>query len=63
MHLIVYMNMKNKILNEIENVDFEILVSILKDNFNNCEYVNSSEFLKEIFVEQIEHLFEEIENL
>lgn len=57
------MNMKNKILNEIENVDFEILVSILKDNFNNCEYVNSSEFLKEIFVEQIEHLFEEIENL
>lgn len=55
--------MKNKILNEIENVDFEILVSILKDNFNNCEYVNSSEFLKEIFVEQIEHLFEEIENL
>ncbi len=57
------MNMKNKILNEIENVDFEILVSILKDNFNNSENVNSSEFLKEIFVEQINHLFEEIENL
>jgi len=56
------MNMKNKILNEIENVDFEILVSILKDNFNNSENVNSSEFLKEIFVEQIDHLFEEIEN-
>lgn len=60
--MIVYMNMKNKILNEIENVDFEILVSILKDNFNNSENVNSSEFLKEIFVEQIDHLFEEIEN-
>ena len=56
------MNMKNQILNEIENVDFETLVSILKDNFNNSENVNSTEFLKEIFVEQINHLFEEIAN-
>ena len=54
--------MKNQILNEIENVDFETLVSILKDNFNNSENVNSTEFLKEIFVEQINHLFEEIAN-
>ena len=53
--------MKKKILNEIENVNFQVLSEMLKDNFNNSN-VESEEFLKDLFVEQIDHLFEEIEN-
>jgi hypothetical protein len=56
------MNMKKKILNEIENVNFQVLCELLKDNFKHTSNSESEDFLKQLFVEQIEHLFEEIKN-
>ena len=54
--------MKKKILNEIENVNFQVLCELLKDNFKHKSNSESEDFLKELFIEQIEHLFEEIKN-
>jgi hypothetical protein len=56
------MNMKKKILNEIENVNFQVLCELLKDNFQHTSKSENEDFLKELFIEQIEHLFEEIKN-
>lgn len=53
--------MKQEILNEIDNVNFKVLVELLKDNFET-NFVENEEFLKSLFIEQIEHLFNEIKN-
>lgn len=50
------MNMKNKILNEIENVEFKVILDLIKENdFDQND-------LKDLFVEIMDQVIDDCEN-